>query len=225
MALCPDHCGLSIKPGRTYAGPGHNMRTPEGKRQASEMGKIGGRKGARRMHELYPTLASATMRRTWQLHPEMAEDNRSPERRRLIAEANRRPERRRQSRATMKAVHEKHPEIVENLLKQEHGSPTQPENRIFSLVMYHDLPYDFVGDDRSPRYHIGHKFPDFISNSRSVVVEVADWHEKKYRGWKSRKQYEEFCKSNYEPLRYSCLVIWYDSDDTQIVAVLKEASS
>lgn len=113
----------------------------------------------------------------------------------------------------------KHIESSIRNLRASYQHPSNPEIRVAALIWNHGLPYDFVGDFQ---LLIGGKCPDFVHRSLKVVVEVADEHDKIHRGgWESKEIYERARRRHFSYYGYSCIFLWSEMNDEEIVGLLK----
>lgn len=120
------------------------------------------------------------------------------------------------------------PEHIKYLLSIKR--PSDLEQRVFALIMYYVLPYDFVGDGRlligTPNIRDGRKSglmcPDFKHWTKNIVVEVSKEDDKIYRrGFVSRDHYEQVRRDHFSNYNYDSLFLWSDMSDEVMVNILK----
>ena len=126
----------------------------------------------------------------------------------------------------MRAIHT-NPENIYCLMST--MKPSQLEQRVFALIHNNHFPYDFVGDGklligesqkRGRGWRKNYMCPDFVHRTRKVVVELAIEKEKKFRGYKSKLDYEHKRLKHFSLYGWRVLFLWSDMSDEEMLSIL-----
>ena len=147
-----------------------------------------------------------------------------------FAQVSRTPEKRAKSSQFLKKLWEI-PGWGENHIREinkNRNTASSIENRVFALIHFHHLPYDFVGDGKlligesKGKGTAGYRCPDFVHRNQKFLVEVASESEKKFRGgYKSKEDYEQVRRTYFSFYGWQVLFLWSDMTDEEIVQILR----